>query len=119
MELLVQNLSKQFGDKTVLEDINFSMRSGEFVTFGGCSDRGITFPFCDTTATGALSSVQCMIGTLNKSKRCIGLIGIRIVGGYHTTAKSQSDSGVEVFVLFQLSQNSATESKRTLQRCFR
>ena len=40
MELLVKNLSKQFGDKTVLEDINFSMQSGEFVTFGGSSGCG-------------------------------------------------------------------------------
>jgi NitT/TauT family transport system ATP-binding protein len=40
MELLVQNLSKQFGDKTVLEDINFSMQSGEFVTFVGSSGCG-------------------------------------------------------------------------------
>ena len=35
MELLVQNLCKRFGDKAVLEDINFSMQSGEFVTFAG------------------------------------------------------------------------------------
>ena len=40
MELLVQNLSKSFGDKTVLEDINFSMQSGEFVTFVGSSGCG-------------------------------------------------------------------------------
>ena len=40
MELLVRNLSKSFGDKTVLEDINFSMRSGEFVTFVGSSGCG-------------------------------------------------------------------------------
>jgi len=40
MELLVQNLSKRFGDKTVLEDINFSMQSGEFVTFVGSSGCG-------------------------------------------------------------------------------
>ena len=40
MELLVQNLSKQFGDKTVLEGINFSMQSGEFVTFVGSSGCG-------------------------------------------------------------------------------
>ena len=40
MELLVQNLFKQFGDKAVLEDINFSMRSGEFVTFVGSSGCG-------------------------------------------------------------------------------
>ena len=40
MELLVQNLSKQFGDKAVLEDINFSMQSGEFVTFVGSSGCG-------------------------------------------------------------------------------
>ena len=40
MELLVKNLSKQFGDKTVLEDINFSMQSGEFVTFVGSSGCG-------------------------------------------------------------------------------
>ena len=40
MELLVQNLCKQFGDKAVLEDINFSMRSGEFVTFVGSSGCG-------------------------------------------------------------------------------
>lgn len=40
MELLVQNLCKRFGDKTVLEDINFSMQSGEFVTFVGSSGSG-------------------------------------------------------------------------------
>jgi len=40
MELLVQNLCKHFGDKTVLEDINFSMQSGEFVTFVGSSGCG-------------------------------------------------------------------------------
>ena len=40
MELLVQNLSKQFGDKAVLEDINFSMQSGEFITFVGSSGCG-------------------------------------------------------------------------------
>ena len=40
MELLVKNLCKQFGDKTVLEDINFSMQSGEFVTFVGSSGCG-------------------------------------------------------------------------------
>jgi len=40
MELLVQNLCKRFGDKTVLEDINFSMKSGEFVTFVGSSGCG-------------------------------------------------------------------------------
>ena len=40
MELLVQNLSKSFGDKTVLENINFSMQSGEFVTFVGSSGCG-------------------------------------------------------------------------------
>ena len=40
MELLVKNLCKSFGDKTVLEDINFSMRSGEFVTFVGSSGCG-------------------------------------------------------------------------------
>ena len=40
MELLVKNLSKRFGDKTVLEDINFSMQSGEFVTFVGSSGCG-------------------------------------------------------------------------------
>ena len=40
MELLVKNLSKQFGDQTVLEDINFSMQSGEFVTFVGSSGCG-------------------------------------------------------------------------------
>ena len=40
MELLIQNLSKSFGDKAVLEDINFSMQSGEFVTFVGSSGCG-------------------------------------------------------------------------------
>ena len=40
MELLVQNLCKRFGDKTVLEDINFSIQSGEFVTFVGSSGCG-------------------------------------------------------------------------------
>ncbi|QNI51335.1 ABC-type nitrate/sulfonate/bicarbonate transport system/ ATPase component [Synechococcus sp. RS9915] len=40
MELLVQNLSKQFGEKAVLEDINFSMQSGEFITFVGSSGCG-------------------------------------------------------------------------------
>ena len=40
MELLVQNLCKRFADKTVLEDINFSMRSGEFITFVGSSGCG-------------------------------------------------------------------------------
>ena len=40
MELLVQNLCKRFGDKAVLEDINFSMQSGEFVTFVGSSGCG-------------------------------------------------------------------------------
>lgn len=40
MELLVQNLCKRFGDKNVLEDINFSMQSGEFVTFVGSSGCG-------------------------------------------------------------------------------
>ena len=40
MELLVQNLCKRFGDKTVLEDINFSMQSGEIVTFVGSSGCG-------------------------------------------------------------------------------
>ncbi len=40
MELLVKNLCKSFGDKTVLEDINFSMQSGEFVTFVGSSGCG-------------------------------------------------------------------------------
>ena len=40
MELLVQNLCKRFGDKTVLEDINVSMQSGEFVTFVGSSGCG-------------------------------------------------------------------------------
>ena len=40
MERLVQNLCKRFGDKTVLEDINFSMQSGEFVTFVGSSGCG-------------------------------------------------------------------------------
>ena len=40
MELLVQNLCKRFADKTVLEDINFSMQSGEFVTFVGSSGCG-------------------------------------------------------------------------------
>ena len=40
MELLVQNLSKRFGDKAVLEDINFSMQSGEFITFVGSSGCG-------------------------------------------------------------------------------
>jgi NitT/TauT family transport system ATP-binding protein len=40
MELLVQNLCKRFGDKAVLEDINFSMQSGEFVTFVGSSGSG-------------------------------------------------------------------------------
>ena len=40
MELQVKNLSKRFGDKTVLENINFSMQSGEFVTFVGSSGCG-------------------------------------------------------------------------------
>ncbi|QNJ29234.1 ABC transporter ATP-binding protein [Synechococcus sp. A15-24] len=40
MELLVQNLCKQFGDKAVLEDINFSMQSGEFITLVGSSGCG-------------------------------------------------------------------------------
>ena len=40
MELLIQNLSKSFGEKAVLEDINFSMQSGEFVTFVGSSGCG-------------------------------------------------------------------------------
>ena len=40
MELLIQNLSKRFGEKAVLEDINFSMQSGEFVTFVGSSGCG-------------------------------------------------------------------------------
>ena len=40
MELLVKTLSKQFGDQPVLEDINFSMHSGEFVTFVGSSGCG-------------------------------------------------------------------------------
>ncbi len=40
MELLVQNLCKQFGDKAVLDDINFSIQSGEFITFVGSSGCG-------------------------------------------------------------------------------
>ena len=40
MELSVQNLSKLYGDKTVLQGINFSMQSGDFVTFVGSSGCG-------------------------------------------------------------------------------
>ena len=35
MELHIENLSKRFGSKTVLEQINFSMRSGDFLALVG------------------------------------------------------------------------------------
>jgi NitT/TauT family transport system ATP-binding protein len=40
MELSVHNLSKRYGDKTILQGINFSMQSGDFVTFVGSSGCG-------------------------------------------------------------------------------
>ncbi|WP_413440370.1 ABC transporter ATP-binding protein [Synechococcus sp. MIT S1220] len=40
MELHLENLSKRFGSKTVLEKINFSMQSGEFLALVGSSGSG-------------------------------------------------------------------------------
>ena len=40
MELHIENLSKRFGSKTVLEQINFSMKSGEFLALVGSSGSG-------------------------------------------------------------------------------
>ena len=40
MELHIENLSKRFGSKTVLEQINFSMRSGDFLALVGSSGSG-------------------------------------------------------------------------------
>ena len=40
MELNVHGLHKRFGSKTVLENISFSMRSGEFIAFVGSSGSG-------------------------------------------------------------------------------
>ena len=40
MELHIENLSKRFGSKTVLEQINFSMQSGEFLALVGSSGSG-------------------------------------------------------------------------------
>ena len=40
MELNVHGLHKRFGSKTVLENISFSMRSGEFMAFVGSSGSG-------------------------------------------------------------------------------
>lgn len=40
MELRATNLSKRFGDKLVLDQITFSIKSGEFITFVGSSGSG-------------------------------------------------------------------------------
>ena len=40
MELHIENLSKRFGSQTVLEQINFSMQSGEFLALVGSSGSG-------------------------------------------------------------------------------
>ena len=40
MELHLENLSKRFGSKTVLEQINFSMQSGDFLALVGSSGSG-------------------------------------------------------------------------------
>ena len=40
MELNVHGLHKRFGSKTVLENISFAMRSGEFMAFVGSSGSG-------------------------------------------------------------------------------
>ena len=40
MELNVHGLHKRFGSKTVLENISFAMRSGEFMAFVGSSSSG-------------------------------------------------------------------------------
>ena len=40
MELRIENLSKRFGSKTVLEQINFSMQSGDFLALVGSSGSG-------------------------------------------------------------------------------
>ena len=40
MELHIENLSKRFGSKTVLEQINFSMQSGDFLALVGSSGSG-------------------------------------------------------------------------------
>lgn len=40
MELRATNLSKRFGDKLVLDQLTFSIKSGEFITFVGSSGSG-------------------------------------------------------------------------------
>ena len=40
MELIVDNLGKSFGNKTVLDSISFSMESGDFVALVGSSGSG-------------------------------------------------------------------------------
>ena len=40
MELIVNNLSKRFGEKLILDHLSFSMKSGDFMTLVGSSGSG-------------------------------------------------------------------------------
>ncbi|QNI99940.1 ABC-type nitrate/sulfonate/bicarbonate transport system/ ATPase component [Synechococcus sp. A15-62] len=40
MELIVNNLSKRFGEKLILDHLSFSMKSGDFMAFVGSSGSG-------------------------------------------------------------------------------
>ena len=40
MELIVNNLSKRFGEKLILDQLSFSMKSGDFMTLVGSSGSG-------------------------------------------------------------------------------
>ena len=41
MELIVNNLSKRFGEKLILDRLSFSMKSGDFMALVGSSDAGV------------------------------------------------------------------------------
>ena len=40
MELIVNNLSKRFGEKLILDHLSFSMKSGDFMALVGSSGSG-------------------------------------------------------------------------------
>ena len=40
MELIVNNLSKRFGEKLILDHLSFSMQSGDFMALVGSSGSG-------------------------------------------------------------------------------
>ena len=41
MELIVNNLSKRFGEKLILDHLSFSMQSGDFMALVGSSDAAV------------------------------------------------------------------------------